>query len=392
MCPVKGALKVRNRSGYVYYDEKEECWIARTTVTDESGKRRNVKRRAENKSAAREKLKVLLREIDDEGAKVIDIARLTFNDLADFYEKNYLKPAEFVDGRKVSGLRDWKHVRAFLRTYKEQFGKRRLRDLTYGDIRSFRDKRLHTTTQYKKQRSLTTVNRELANLRRLFNIAVRESWIAKNPFNCGDSLISAADERKRERILTASEESTLLEACNHPKREHLKPLLICLLDTGARFSEMTHLRWRSVCFATRIITIEGLTTKTLKTRQVAMTERVYQAIYSLWEASRDDSDGLVFGIRTNVRKSFTSACKAAGIKQGGIDGLNIHSLRHTAATRLVKGQLPIQMVGRILGHSQVNTTYRYLSADAETAIQAAAILETYSSGSREVQDPGEMVN
>ena len=104
---------MRHRSGYVYFDKKEECWIARTTVTDESGKRRNVKRRAENKSAAKEKLKLLLREIDDEGTKVIDVARLTFNDLTDFYEKNYLKPAEFVDGRKVSELRDWKHVRAF---------------------------------------------------------------------------------------------------------------------------------------------------------------------------------------------------------------------------------------------------------------------------------------
>lgn len=383
---------MRHRSGYVYYDEKEACWIARTTVTDESGKRRNVKRRAENKSAAREKLKVLLREIDDEGARVIDVARLTFNDLADFYEKNYLKPAEFVDGRKVAGLRDWKHVRAFVGIFKEHFGKQRLREIGYSDVRLFRDKRLRTTTQFKKQRSLTTVNRELACLRRLFNIAVRESWLTKNPFNCGDTLISAADERKRERILTPDEESRLFEACEHPRRKHLKPLLTCLLDTGARFSEMTHLRWRSVCFATRIITIEGLTTKTLKTRQVAMTERMYQAIYSLWEASPSDINGLVFGIRTNVRKSFASACNVAGIKHGGIDGLNIHSLRHTAATRLVKGQLPIQMVGRILGHSQVNTTYRYLSADAETAIQAAAILEAFNPKSREVRESEEMVN
>ncbi|HEX8338746.1 MAG TPA: hypothetical protein VF621_18650, partial [Pyrinomonadaceae bacterium] len=60
------------------------CWIAGTTVIDDSGKRRDVKRRAENRSAAREKLKNLLREIDGEGAKIIDIARLTFNDLTDF--------------------------------------------------------------------------------------------------------------------------------------------------------------------------------------------------------------------------------------------------------------------------------------------------------------------
>jgi integrase len=63
-------------------------------------------------------------------------------------------------------------------------------------------------------------------------------------------------------------------------------------------------------------------------------------------------------------------------KHGGIDGLTLHSLRHTAATRLVKGNLPIQMVGRILGHTQPQTTYRYLSANDETLFQAASILES----------------
>ena len=98
-------------------------------------------------------------------------------------------------------------------------------------------------------------------------------------------------------------------------------------------------------------------------------------------------------ITDNVRNSFASACRDAGIKHGGIDGLTLHSLRHTAATRLVKGQLPIQMVGRILGHSQPITTYRYLSANAETAQQAAAILEALHAD--EVQDmsnPGELAH
>jgi integrase len=372
---------MRQRSGYVYHDKKEKCWIARTTITDNSGKRRNVKRRAENKTAAKEILKTLLREIDDEGYQAIEAVRRTFNHSADFYELHYLKPAEFIDGRKVAGLRDWKHVRAFLKIFREHFGNQRLREISYADIRAFRSKRLKTPTQYKRQRSITTVNRELACLRRIFNIAVRESWLIKNPFNCGDTLISAADERKRERILTASEELRLLEACEHPHRKHLRPLLICLLDTGARFSEMIQLRWRSICLNTHLITIEGLTTKTLKTRQVAITQRMHNELSALWEISRNDPNARVFGIANNVRKSFSSACKIAGIKQGNIDGLNLHSLRHTAATRLVKGQMPLHLVGRILGHSQPQTTYRYLSADAEATAQAALILESYQAES-----------
>jgi hypothetical protein len=111
MCPEKRDANMRQRSGYVYYDEKEKCWIARTTVTDENGKRRNVKRRGENKSAAKEILKSLVRSIYDEGSRAVDAAQMTFNHLADRYEKHYLKPAVFVGDRKVAGLRDWKHVR-----------------------------------------------------------------------------------------------------------------------------------------------------------------------------------------------------------------------------------------------------------------------------------------
>ncbi len=36
----------------------------------------------------------------------------------------------------------------------------------------------------------------------------------------------------------------------------------------------------------------------------------------------------------------------------------------------------IQLVGRILGHQQPQTTYRYLSANDETLRQAASILES----------------
>lgn len=106
-----------------------------------------------------------------------------------------------------------------------------------------------------------------------------------------------------------------------------------------------------------------------------ITERVFAELSALRDASSMDLNERVFGITNNVRKSFASACEVAGIKHGGIDGLTLHSLRHTAATRLVQGGMPLQLAGRILGHSQVNTTYRYLSANTQTLAQAAAIFE-----------------
>lgn len=208
---------MRQRNGYVYFDEKESCWIARTQVTDESGKRRNVKRRAKSKADAEAKLKTLLRQIDDEGSKVVDYNQLTFNDLASFYEKRYLHEAVYIGGQKVSGLRDVARPKALLKHFRAFFGKKKLRELSYGDLVSYRDSRFKVHTQYKRQRTIASWNREAAVLRRVLNVACQQGWMLKNPFHCGDPLIIVSAERRRERILSVAEEAKLLDACDsHP--------------------------------------------------------------------------------------------------------------------------------------------------------------------------------
>ncbi|MCT2541225.1 site-specific integrase [Sedimentimonas flavescens] len=45
--------------------------------------------------------------------------------------------------------------------------------------------------------------------------------------------------------------------------------------------------------------------------------------------------------------------------RAGLDDVRIHDLRHTYASNAVSSGMPIQMVGRLLGHSQIQTTMRY---------------------------------
>jgi hypothetical protein len=174
-------------------------------------------------------LEDLLKEYDKTDGRSLAHELKTFKDLIDHYEKHYAKEPEYVDGRKVAGLRSLATVQGQLNTLKEHFGNRRVRSLTYGDIRTFRADRLNTPTrsdiarherelkddpkaELRSTRAIASVNRELALLRRMLNVAQREGWIAKNPFSVGESLISLADERKRERIITKDEEKLLLSA------------------------------------------------------------------------------------------------------------------------------------------------------------------------------------
>ncbi len=147
----------------------------------------------------------------------------------------------------------------------------------------FTQKNGHLLT--KRQRSIGTVHKELELLRRMFNVAVSNGWLMKNPFEMGDSLINPSDEKQRERILTKEEEEKLLAACFGP-RAHLRSIIVCALDTGMRRGEIFKLKWSDIDFENGIINIKAFNTKTLRERQVAMTSRLSQELYTLWENSK----------------------------------------------------------------------------------------------------------
>ncbi|MDT5061435.1 MAG: hypothetical protein QOH63_1894 [Acidobacteriota bacterium] len=377
---------MKSRTGYIFQNEKTGKWFARVTYTDRNGKRKNIQRKVENKSKGDELLKKLIHSIENDGASSIETEKLTLNDLADHYEKHYLKEAQYVNGRKVSGLRSVVTVRGYIKILRDYFGKQKLRTIIYEDLLSFRNERLNTSTHQSNQRSITTVNREMAYLRRLLNIAERNSWINKNPFKCGDALINIADEKKRERILSREEELRLLATCKD-KRKHLRPLIIAGLDTGCRLGELLTLHFRDVDFKSDLITIQAFNTKTMRERQVSMTIRLKQELEELFMAN-PDSDALVFGIKCEIRTGFKNACRDAKLQ-----GVTFYTLRHTAATRLVSLHIPLAEVGKVLGHSTPNTTYRYyLNPNIETVKRAASALDLFNAEQQTKQAESEMIN
>ncbi len=372
----------RERTGSVI--ERKGVIFARIRYVDESGKPKSVERKADNRSHARRICKDLLRDLESHGEKLIESERLTFEKLADYFEKHYIVAAKYNGDHKISGLRSWQSARGFLQILKDYFGRRLVRAITYGDIKEFRTKRMETPTLRDKAlaktnrtdlavtRSVASVNRELALLRKMFNVAVAERFIIRNPFSNGEALISVAAENRRERILTPVEEIALLAACEPKQYQHLKPILIAALDTGARQGELFSLCWRNVDFENEALTLRTYKDKNFKDRQVAFTKRLKELLLGLWEKSDKQQETSVFGIKSNVKRSFDAARRKAGLPE-----LRFHDLRHSAATRLVQMQVPLSEVGRILGHSQPGTTYRYMNANIETARRAATALDNF---------------
>lgn len=383
----------RHKTGAAIYKwkvkngKKVKQWFACVSYVGEQGKRRQWLQKPEDntKTAARELAKKMLGEIDIQGEKAIDAANMTFAHLTDYYQRTYLIEPEYVDGRKVAGYRSRYELQLRLNILKDYFAKEKIKSITHGDLECFKAIRLKTPVVFGKntcgtdkpgkvierQRSIGTVHKEMSLLRRVFNIAVQNGWILKNPFARGDSLINPGDEKHRERILTREEEEKLLAVCAGAKA-HLRPIIIMALDTGMRRGEIFKLKWSDIDFENGIINIQAFNTKTIRQRQVAITSRLALELQALWGNSPLNPDALVFGV-ANVKKAFSKARIVAGLPD-----VRFHDLRHTHATRLVAGHVPLSEVGRVLGHTQANSTYRYVNANVETARRAAAVLDQFN--------------
>lgn len=291
---------------------------------------------------------------------------MTYAELDAFYRERYVHAAKFVGGRKVSGFRTKiSGVEYYLDAALDAFGPLPLTSITYGHLDAYRTAILNRPTyetcehRTSGQRSISDTNHFLKRLRRVLNVAVEHGWLTVNPFKRGGPLVVTSHETERTRTLSAAEESRLLAVCTG-RRAHLAPLIIFAIETGMRRGEIMALKWNAVDLTARVITVEGTTTKTLRTRMVPITSRLRAVLVALRRNQlRPASPVFTCG---DVKRSFVTACRDAKLPD-----VHFHDLRHTAITRMLAAAIPPPIVMKISGHSQMKTFLRYVNT-SETSI------------------------
>jgi integrase len=155
-----------------------------------------------------------------------------------------------------------------------------------------------------------------------------------------------------------------------PLREHLRGILLIALDCALRRGEILTLTWGDVDFNRRTITVRAFNAKTARARTVAMTRRVHEDLTARYYAASAGTTERVFQIKSGVKRSFGSACRAAGVED-----FRLHDCRHTAITRMIRAGIPPVEVMRVSGHSTMSAFYRYANLEADTIFRAAAALD-----------------
>ena len=236
-----------------------------------------------------------------------------------------------------------------------------------------------------------TANRTVEFLSRIYNAAEDQGRIPEGSNPC--RLVAKYCERRRERFLTDEEFRRLgrvlaeAETCKGVS-VHAVAAMRLLLLTGCRKGEILNLRWDQADMAAGELrlpdTKTGPRTISLAPEAVGVLSRVP------W---LPDNPFVIAGrikgkAMRNLNDPWEIVCDRAGLKD-----MRIHDARHSYASRALALGESLPMIGRLLGHTQVETTARYthLAKDSvrDSAIRVAeSIAGDFLDNCLRPEDPG----
>lgn len=195
-----------------------------------------------------------------------------------------------------------------------------------------------------KGNSNATINRKLAALSKLLRKAHRMGQLHSLPH-----FIRFRERAGRIRFLEEEEEDRLFHAIRVRSEDYYR-LSVFLVDTGARLGEAIGLHWNDVGEAQVTFWI----TKSGRSRTIPLTTRAKTVL----AAARPCRGGPFLHVK---QQRFRTVWHAARKDCGLGDDADVvpHILRHTCASRLVRGGIDLRRVQMWLGHQTLQMTMRY---------------------------------
>lgn len=207
-----------------------------------------------------------------------------------------------------------------------------------------------------------TRNIMLGVIRAFLKYCMKMDLISKNPAEKLNPIKFTSKERTH---LTHDEFELLIAHATHPV---MKTLFLTLYYTGLRIAEARNLRLNDVRLEAKLIkVIEG---KGKKNRDIPINDTLYGILKNYLEKIRDPkvaSDRFFATEKTGaVSNQYANEYLNVITKKAGLlKKVSCHILRHSFASNLVKKNVNIVSVQKLLGHSSLKTTSIYTHADID---------------------------
>lgn len=220
-----------------------------------------------------------------------------------------------------------------------------------------------------------TVNRKLASISALCDWARKEGLIEANPAQ-GISIVQEVELAPK--WLTKKEQYALLRAVQKEGNPRDQALIMLLLHTGLRVSEVSDLRLSDIEISERKGQLTVRDGKGGKHRMVPLNADVRKTLVTYLEVRPDAAhDYLFVGKQKGRLKPWGIQYVASKYTYlARLDSVTPHTLRHTFGKNLVDARVSLDKVATLLGHKNLNTTRMYTRPSALDLAHAVDKLET----------------
>ncbi len=229
-------------------------------------------------------------------------------------------------------------------------------------------------------------NRTGEVLRKMFTYAVNWGWRDDNPAASFHRRI----ENPRERFLTQEEIRKLADALDAAEDRRAADILRLCMLTGARVGEVRQARFEHFSLEHLSWSKPASMTKQRKVHRLPISDEaasiVRQRLLLVPKGCPFLFPGDTPGQPVQEIRRFWAAVQ----KKVGIPEVRVHDLRHTFASLLVSGGASLEMIGKLLGHSQMQTTQRYAHLmDSPLRAGVDAVASAFRPKPKLVHDAGE---
>jgi integrase len=238
--------------------------------------------------------------------------------------------------------------------WQEKAGYYLLSDFTSQVISSLREELLNGSTNRGDKRTPATVNRYLAALSHVMNVAVNEwEWIEVNPVM---KIKKHTEGQGRTRYLDDDERNALLNASKESSNKQLYIIVIMALSTGMRKNEILSLKKRDLFLQEGFLILQK--TKNKDRRRVPIVGFV-NFVLSEYLKNNNSFSEFVFPSKDgnkpiDIKKPWQNA-----VEKAGISDFRFHDLRHSCASYLAMNGATQRDLMEVLGHKTVQMTKRY---------------------------------
>ncbi len=321
----------------------------------DNGRPRYESSRSTKETDAKRLLSLRLGQVVEGKCPAPEAQRTSFEDLALDLENEY----------RSNGRRSLGHLVVRIAHLRRFFGFVRATNITTSEVQKYIVKR------QSEEASNSTINRDLAALRRMFSIAAKATppKVGRVPY-----IPTLAENNARQGFFEHED----FEKVRSALPEHLRPFVTFAYHTGWRKSEIVSLTWNQVDMHTATVRLEPGTTKNKQPRMIFLAGELLDLIQRQREV-RDrfypDCPWVFFRDGKQIksfRRSWHTTCRKVGL-----EGKILHDFRRSAIRNMVRAGIPERVAMDLSGHKTRSVFERYNIVSEGDRLEAANRLDQY---------------